>query len=103
MKNIFGILLLGLLAAKFCAFSISIFLSSTHPTAIEKSSEEHKDKEEESFDKAKKKLLIYETSKTEGLSSLLTNSASGNKYAYRFSTCSVPAKNVPTPPPNLLS
>lgn len=99
-KNIFGLLVLGLLATKFFAFSLSTFLSSDHAYAVEKSSEENKGKEEESFDKLKKKMLIFDSSLTACLNPFLADQSPVNKYTYRFRSCSFPAKNVPTPPPD---
>ncbi|WP_343522108.1 hypothetical protein [Pedobacter sp.] len=102
-KNIFGLLVLGLLATKFFAFSLSTFLSSDHTYAVEKSSEENKGKEEESFDKLKKKMLILDSSLTACLNPFLADQSPVNKYAHCFSPYSFPAKNVPTPPPDIFS
>lgn len=102
LRNIFSLLVLGLLATKFFAFSVAIFLSSDHTYAIEKSSEENKTKEEESFEKLKKKLLLYESSVTACLNPQLVNASMVNQYAYQPIVGSFPAKNVPTPPPDLI-
>ena len=102
-KNIFGLLILGLLATKFFAFSLATFLFPDHTYAIEKSSEENKGKEEESFDKLKKKLLICDSSPAACLNPFPADQPPANKYTYHFGLCNFPAKNVPTPPPDALS
>ena len=102
LKNIFGLLVLGLLTAKFLSFSISIFCTSDQAYAIEKSNEDNKEKEEEPFDQFKKKLLIYESSIIVSLNPLLPCSPAINKYAYWLSFDNFPVKNVPTPPPDFL-
>lgn len=103
LRNIFSLLVLSLLVTKFFAFSVAIFLSSDNTYAIEKSSEENKTKEEESFEKLKKKLLLYESSVMACLNSQPANCSLVNQYDYQPSVANFPAKNVPTPPPDLIS
>lgn len=103
LRNIFSLLVLGLFATKLFAFSVTVFLSSNNTYAIEKSSEENKAKEEESFEKLKKKLMLYESSVTACLNPQLINCALVNQYAYLPRINNFPAKNVPTPPPNHIS
>lgn len=103
LRNIFSLLMLSLLVTKFFAFSVAIFLSSDNTYAIEKSSEENKTKEEESFEKLKKKLLLYESSVMACLNSQPANCPLVNQYDYQPSVGNFPAKNVPTPPPDLIS
>jgi len=102
LKGSFGILLLSILLLKFCAFSISAFSSSANAYSIEKSSEDNKDKEEESFDKAKKKLLHHESlvivyEHPEGTKNLPLHA-----LFYRLRIGAFPTRNVPTPPPDIL-
>lgn len=93
-------LLLGILLLKFCAFSIYAFSSVNRSYAIEKGAEENKDKEEESLDKAKKKLLHHESSV------VLYEHPTGTKFLplhtllQRLRIGNFPPRNVPTPPPN---
>ena len=88
---------------KFSLFSISSICNSRSSYAIEKSAEENKEKEDESFEKVKKKLLLYESLNFELQVPTTINGASFNKYAYWLRHCNFPARNVPTPPPNNLS
>ncbi len=99
LKSIFGCLLLGIFILKFFTFSISSF-SSSSTYSIEKSAEESKDKEEESFDTAKKKLLLYESSIMDHEHPLWTNHLPVRVNAYRDRIGNFPPKNVPTPPPD---
>ncbi|MGN7985882.1 hypothetical protein ACTJKC_01005 [Pedobacter sp. 22226] len=102
-RNIFGLLVMGLFVTKFFTFSLAPFLSSDHSYAIEKSSEENKGKEEESFDKLKKKLLICDSSPSVCLNAFQADQFPANKYSWCFGCSNFPAKNVPTPPPDALS
>ncbi|WP_143009582.1 hypothetical protein [Pedobacter soli] len=101
MKKIFGMLVLVLFATKFFTSAITILLSPGCVYAIEKSSEENKAKEEESFEKLKKKLMLYESSAPACLNPIPTNCQNLNQYLYGLRPCNSPAKNVPTPPPDL--
>jgi len=103
LKRIFSCLLLGVLMLKFFAYSISSFSSFSGAYAIEKSAEENKDKEEESFEKAKKKLQIYETSIPVYEHPTWTSHIPDPNRMYKIRIGSFPARNVPTPPPNSIS
>ncbi|WP_443938742.1 hypothetical protein [Pedobacter sp. MW01-1-1] len=100
-KMLFGLFVLTLLATKFLTSSVSMFLSSEDAFAIEKSAEESKAKEEESFDKLKKKFFLYECSMLVSLNASLVDATQALEYMYRANLRSFPAKNVPTPPPDL--
>lgn len=99
LKCIFGFLLLGIFMLKFFSFSISS-LSSSATYSIEKNAEEKNDKEEESFDTTKKKLLLYESSIMNHEHPLWTNHLPVRTRAYRDRIGNFPPKNVPTPPPD---
>ncbi|RQO64132.1 hypothetical protein DBR40_26465 [Pedobacter sp. KBW01] len=101
LKKIFGIMVLVLFATKFFTSAITILLSTDYAYAIEKSGEENKAKEEESFEKLKKKLLLYESSDLTGLNPTPGDCLAINQYLYGLRLCSSPARNVPTPPPDL--
>lgn len=101
MKKIFGMMVLVLFATKFLTSAITILLSTDYTYAIEKSGEENKAKEEESFEKLKKKLLLYESSDLAGLNPIPVNCPGLNQYLYGLRLCTSPARHVPTPPPDL--
>jgi len=94
-------LVLVLFATKFFTSAITILLSTDCAYAIEKSSEENKAKEEESFEKLKKKLLLYESSDLAALNPMPIKCMGLNQYLHGLKLCASPAKNVPTPPPDL--
>jgi len=102
VKGIFGCLLLSILLLKFFAFSISYLSSSASSYSIEKSAEENRDKEE-SFDNAKKKLMLYETSVTDHDHDLWSSNIPIRIPVYRIIMGNFPPRNVPTPPPDQLS
>jgi len=99
-KNFLSLLVLGLFTIKLCAYSISAFRSSASLYTIEKSSEESKGSEEESFDKLKKKLLLYETFLPENPTIAVENIQEENAVGFGLYPCSFPFRNVPTPPPD---
>lgn len=101
-KSIFALALLSILALKVFAFSISHFASS-NPYSIEKNTEENKDKEEEAFDKAKKKLMLYESSVMGSEHPLWANHLPIRTKPYRLRIGNFPPKHVPTPPPDSIS
>ncbi|WP_316829245.1 hypothetical protein [Pedobacter aquatilis] len=100
LRSIFGLMILSLMTLKFSLFSISTICGSKSSYAIEKSTEESKEKEDESFEKVKKKLLLYETLCIESLTPSLIKGSKANKYTHWLRLLSFPARNVPTPPPN---
>ncbi|WP_139180136.1 hypothetical protein [Pedobacter rhizosphaerae] len=100
LRSVFGVVLLAILLIKTCAFSISYFSSSEITSALEKNAAENKDKEEESFDKTKKKLLLYESSIIDQGHPLWTNHLPLRTQPYRLRIGNPPPKNVPTPPPD---
>lgn len=93
-------MVLILFATKFFTSAITILLSTDCTYAIEKSSEENKAKEEESFEKLKKKLLLYESSDLTCLNLMLTSNLPHNRHLHWLRPCNSPAKNVATPPPD---
>lgn len=100
LKSIFGGLLLGIFMLKFLSISIASFSSLSHTYSIEKSVEENQDKEEESHDAVKKKLLLYQSALTVNEHSLWVHYPATRTRAYRERIGSFPPKNVPTPPPD---
>lgn len=100
LKSTFGFMLLSILAIKVIAFSISCFAPSGNSLAIEKSTEENKDKEEEACEKNKKKLVLYEFSSIVPQCLLVTNFLPLKIYTHRVKIGVEPLKTVPTPPPN---
>ena len=103
LKRIFALTLLSVLVLKVFAFSISYFSSTTDAFSIEKNVEENKDKEGESLDKNKKKLLIYESLVMDTAHLLLSNHLAPVTQPYYLRMGTHPPKSVPTPPPNHLS
>jgi len=103
LKCTFCLVLLGIFLVKFCVFSISAFSSSAETYAIEKSTEENKDKEEESSDKSKKQALHHESL------GIAYEHPAGTTHLpiltplYQLSISTFPPRNVPTPPPDLFS
>lgn len=95
--------MLSIIALKVCAFAICKFGSSANLVSIEKSAEENKDKEEEAFDKAKKKLLLYESSLISHDHPLWVNHVSPCLPQGYLQTDNFPSKSVPTPPPDFIS
>lgn len=93
-------MVLGLFAMKMCAFSFSTFRSPVSSYAMEKSNEEGKDTEEESFSKLKKKLLIYDPFLPENQSMPMENVQLDKISRFRLYPCNFPSRNVPTPPPD---
>lgn len=102
MKGAIGFMLLSVLMLKFFAFSISILSSDANAYSIEKNTEENRDKEE-SFDTAKKKLLLYESSLTCDEHTVWSNYLPLRMPAHRIILGNFPPRNVPTPPPDYLS
>jgi hypothetical protein len=102
LKNTFGFVLLCIVLTKVFEFSISCF-SAKDTFAIEKSAEESKDKEEDSFDKNKKKALLYELPVPVYQCLIWTGTVKYNLNAYRIPIGTHPIKSVPTPPPDSLS
>ena len=100
LKSSFGFMLLGILTLKVLAFSISCFSPNGNTFAIEKSTEENKDKEEEACEKNKKKLVLYEFSSLVPQSLVLTNFLPITTDSFRIKISVEPPKTVPTPPPN---
>ncbi|KLT64374.1 hypothetical protein AB669_17620 [Pedobacter sp. BMA] len=103
LRSIFGFALLAVLAIKFCSYSIACFSSSANAYSIEKSAEENKDKEEEAFEKAKKKMLLYEASLMVFEQTLSVNDQPERMVPYRLRIGLPPLKVVPTPPPDSIS
>ncbi|NTD97576.1 hypothetical protein G6M26_48945 [Agrobacterium tumefaciens] len=103
LKRIFALTLLSVLVLKVFAFSISYFSASANAFSIEKNVEENKDKEGESLDKNKKKLLIYDSSVMDTSHLLLSNHFALPTKPYYLHMGTHPPKSVPTPPPNPLS
>jgi len=94
-------MVLVLFATKFFTSAVTILLSPGCVYALEKSNEENKAKEEESFEKLKKKLMLYESSDPICLNAIPVNCQRFKQYLYGLRPCNSPAKNVPTPPPDL--
>ncbi|MDN3588877.1 hypothetical protein QWY86_19520 [Pedobacter aquatilis] len=103
MKSTFGFMLLSILAFKVIAFSISCFSPNENALAIEKSTEENKDKEEEACEKNKKKLVLYEFSSLVPQSLISINFLPIKIDSFRIKINVEPPKTVPTPPPNYFS
>lgn len=93
---------LGILLLKFCAYSISAFKSSKNAYAIEKMSEEHKDKEEESSDKCKKQFLHHEYFMVAYEHPAVASQMPQLTRLHQLRIGKFPPKNVPTPPPDYL-
>ena len=103
VKYFFSFVLVCALLMKICAFSLSVFSSGDHVYSIEKSAEENKDKEEESLDKAKKKLILFESSIFCDDHQLWIYRSPVRSYSYKLQISNFPPKNVPTPPPDFVS
>ncbi|WP_231460200.1 MULTISPECIES: hypothetical protein [unclassified Pedobacter] len=93
-------MLLSILAFKVIAFAISCFSDNANTLAIEKSTQENKDKEEETFEKNKKKLVLHEFLSFSNQSISVSNFLSLKIYSLRIKIGLKPLKTVPTPPPN---
>ena len=100
LKRIFGIVLLTIFAIKMCAFSISSFSCTQDASAIEKYATENKEKEEEAFEKSKKKLMLYESPVIDHEHPLWTNHLPVRIHDYRMRIGNPPPRNIPTPPPD---
>jgi len=100
LKSIFALMLLSVLALKVFAFSISYFSTSSEAYSIEKSAEENKEKEQEAFDKNKKKLMLYESSIIDVAHYFCINHSPLPAQHYHVRMDAHPPKSVPTPPPD---
>lgn len=100
LKNIFTGILLSMLMFKFFSVAVSTFSSGAEDSVYEKSTDENKDKEEESVEKGKKKLIIYESSTVDQQYVLSTKSVLAHSFFHRIILDNFPSKNIPTPPPD---
>lgn len=101
LKNIFSGILLCMLVVKIFSVAISSFSLGNEASAYEKSIGDNKEKEEEeSVEKGKKKLLIYESYSVDQNYVVFTNSALVHSYFLRIILDNFPSKNIPTPPPD---
>ena len=101
-KSTFGFLLLSMLMLKFFSYSISTFTSSNSSYSTEKGAEDNKDKDEESFEKAKKKLQLYESSATQKENLHYINRMLLPAQMQKTKLHIFPPRTVPTPPPDFL-
>lgn len=99
LKNTFGLMLLGIILTKVFVFSFSCF-SSRDAFAIEKSSEESKDKEENALNKIKIKEFLYQFPDMSHHSLIWTNLLPPNSGFHTQPLGTSPIKTVLTPPPN---
>lgn len=103
LKCTVGMALLSILLIKFCAYSISAFSSPENSYSIEKSSEENKNKEEESLDKSKKQLLHHDYLGVAYEHPSATKHLPLFKRLDQLRIGAFPPRNVPTPPPDFQS
>ena len=102
LKSLLGMAVLCMMTLKVCTFFINHFISSTDPISLEKSAEEGKNSNEESFDKQDKKLLNCKFYSFEHGHFIWIIPTPVSKSSYVMPVMDHPLITVPTPPPDFI-